>query len=509
MSSELMARQRLATDFPFYARHALTILTKDGGHRPLRLNTAQGRLHDRLSEQKRRRGKVRAIVLKARQWGCSTYVEARYYWLTTHHRGLQAFILTHEQASTDALFAMARRFHDHCPAPVKPEAGTASAKALTFSRLDSGYRVGTAGSRAVGHGQTIHLFHGSEVARWPNGPDHMAGIIQAVPDGPGSEIILESTANGIGGVFHNLWRAAERGESDYEAIFVPWFAHDAYRAPPPDDWRAPPAWAEYGRWHGLAPDQLYWAWHKNSALADAAGAAADRPFWQFREQYPATADEAFQASGHDSFIHPDQIMAARKARIEDQSHAPSVLGIDIARGGGDVTRVIDRQGRVAGYGVDAVIDSDDLMDVTGRIGRIIARHRPDHVFIDATGLGVGVFDRLRELGHSRVSAVNFGARASNAGAYANKRAEMWAALKDWLNEGADIPDDDSLAADLQAPGYGFDSQSRLLLEKKAEIKARTGQSPDAGDALALTFAEPVFKTAPQADRAVTAYDIFR
>lgn len=507
MEGEALVRHTLATDFPFYARHALTILDKGGGHTPLALNAAQQLVHDRLEAQRLETGRVRAIILKARQWGCSTYVEARFYWRATHHRGTQAFILTHEQASTDALFAMARRFHEHCPGPVKPHTGAASAKGLTFDRLDSGYRVGTAGSRAVGHGQTIHLFHGSEVARWPNAGDHMAGIIQAVPDAAGSEIVLESTANGVGGVFHNLWRAAERGESEYQAIFVPWFVHDGYRAPPPTDWTPPEAWAAYGRWHDLAPDQLYWAWRKNSALADAAGEQTDAPFWQFQEQYPATADEAFQAQGTESFLNPAHVIQARKARVTDQSRAALVLGVDIARGGGDVTRVMDRQGRSAGHLVNETIDSRDLMDVTGKVGRLIARHHPDHVFIDATGLGAGVYDRLKELGHNRVSAVNFGARASDGEAYANKRAEMWAVMKDWLADGADIPDDDALAGDLLAPGYRYDSNSRLLLEKKADIKARTGRSPDAGDALALTFAEPVLRHTTQADRALTDYDV--
>ncbi len=73
---------------------------------------------------------------------------------------------------------------------------------MVFDALDSGYRVGTAGTEGVGRSETIQYFHGSEVAYWKNADSHMSGILQAVPEEDGTEIILESTANGIGGLFY-------------------------------------------------------------------------------------------------------------------------------------------------------------------------------------------------------------------------------------------------------------------------------------------------------------------
>jgi hypothetical protein len=166
------------------------------------LNAAQVYLHGQLEDQRARTGKVRALVLKGRQQGISTYIGGRYYWRVTHSRGIRVFILTHEQDATDNLFGMVERFHDHCPAAVKPITGAANAKELDFSRLESGYKVGTAGAKAVGRSQTVQLFHGSEVAFWPNAPTHFAGVVQAIPDLPGTEIILENSANGVGGEFH-------------------------------------------------------------------------------------------------------------------------------------------------------------------------------------------------------------------------------------------------------------------------------------------------------------------
>jgi hypothetical protein len=146
--------------------------------------------HAEIEEHAKRNGRVRVLIPKARQHGCSTYVGARFYHKATHARGQQVFILTHEQDATDNMFDMAVRFHDHCPELVKPHTGASNAKQLSFDRLDSGYTVGTAGSKAVGRSKTLQLFLGSETAFWPHPADHFAGVMQAVPDLPGTEIIL-------------------------------------------------------------------------------------------------------------------------------------------------------------------------------------------------------------------------------------------------------------------------------------------------------------------------------
>ena len=167
---------------------------------------------------------------------------------------------------------------------------------------------------------------------------------------------------------------AERGESGYQLIFIPWFWHDEYRSDAPSDWRAPDAFAEYGDVHSL-----------------------------------------------------------------------------------------------------------------------------DRVFIDVTGLGAGIYDRLNETGYSRVvRAVNFAQKPYKPDQYRNKRAEMWDELRQWLEDpaGVQVPDDDKLHGDLCAPVWGkgatkHDSNGRLVLEPKDHIRERLGISPDGGDAAALTFAFPV------------------
>ncbi|HAL41650.1 MAG TPA: hypothetical protein DCP57_04325, partial [Gammaproteobacteria bacterium] len=101
-----LTRQRLKDDFDFYSRNCLSVRSKSGEVKRLQLNRAQRFIHDCIEQQKKETGQVRAIVLKGRQQGVSTYVEGRYYWQTTHRKGVRAFILTHEADSTAALFEM-------------------------------------------------------------------------------------------------------------------------------------------------------------------------------------------------------------------------------------------------------------------------------------------------------------------------------------------------------------------------------------------------------------------
>src|ERR671916_435338 len=89
------------------------------------------------------------------------------------------------------------------------------------------------GTKGVGRSSTIQLFHGSEVAFWPFAETHAAGVLQAVPDVEGTEVILESTANGLGNFFHQKWSDADSGIGAFETIFVPWYWQEEYSRPAP------------------------------------------------------------------------------------------------------------------------------------------------------------------------------------------------------------------------------------------------------------------------------------
>jgi len=481
-AKEREIRQRLKNDFQHYAHKCLKIRTKSGQVVPLELNEAQLYIHKLVEEQRAKTGKVRAIVLKGRQQGCSTYIEGRFYWRVSHTRGVRAFILTHEEEATNNLFELANRYHENCPALVKPSTSASNAKELHFDKLDAGYKVGTAGNKAVGRSSTVQLFHGSEVGFWPNAQQHAAGILQAIPDEPGTEIFKESTANGVGNYFHKEWQDAEAGLSEYIAIFVPWFWSKEYRKAVPEGFTLDAEETQYKDAYGLDLEQMAWRRAKIIELKDPI---------LFKQEYPATAAEAFQVSGADPFIKADLVLVARKAEAE--IHGERKLGVDPARFGDDRTSICFRQGRKVQW--IRSYSKKSTMEVVGLVRKAIEEVKAEQCAIDVGGLGAGVYDRLLELvgpEECDVVQVNSSESPYDAKKYTNKRAEMWGEVKEWLlNQPAQIPDTDELQADLTQIRYSYDSNNALKMERKEDMKKRGFRSPDMADALGLTFAKPL------------------
>lgn len=489
--------QRLKDDFEHYALKCLKIRTKNGSIEPFTLNKAQKYIHQKLEEQKSATGKVRALILKGRQQGCSTLIGARFIHKTTYNKGTQTFILTHALDATQNLFKMAKRFYEHLPDVVKPEIATSNSKELIFGSLDSGYKLGTAENKNVGRSSTIQLLHGSEVGFWNNAADHAVGVMQAVPNASGTEIIMESTANGVGNYFHQQWQLAEAGQSEFIAIFVPWYWQDEYVTPLWSNFVRTSKEEELVAAYGLTDEQLFWRRAKIIELS-VNGMDGEKAFAQ---EYPSNSTEAFQLTGEDSFIGSELVMQARKTEVE--KYGPLVLGVDPARFGDDRTGIIRRQGRKA-FGLESYTKKD-TMEITGIVHSIIEREQPVKVFVDAGGLGAGVVDRLIDLGHKDiVVAVNSGESPLDNKKYYNKRAEMWALCKEWLQmTPCQIPDNDALHSDLCGIRYKVDSNSRLVMEQKADMKKRGVRSPDLADALILTFARPISALETGSNKALT------
>ena len=194
------------------------------------------------------------------------------------------------------------------------------------------------------------------------------------------------------------------------------------------------------------------------------------------------------AAGEDQLIGLGLVEEAcrRNYREIDVHAAPRVLGVDIARFGDDSTVFVPRQGLIC-Y-PPKVFKGLDNMAITGHLVEAIRRWKPDAVFIDV-GAGTGVIDRMRQLSFD-VNETNFASKATDP-RYANKRAEMWFRIKEWLGQGGCVPDLVELKQDLTAPNYKFDASNRYILESKGDMRKRLLRSPDIGDALALTFAEHV------------------
>ena len=498
------AAKRLRDDLELYSRECLKIRVKrpdgsDGGIHPLRLNASQRYLHERIEAHKAKHGKVRIRVLKSRQVGISTYIAARFFHRATHSKGVRCFILTHLDDATDNLFGMVRRFHDMLPDEVKPSTSSASAKELSFDVLHSGYKVGTAGSKAIGRSDTIQLFHGSEQAFWPNADEHSSGIGQAIADAPGTEDIRESTANGIGGSFHSEWVASEKGKSEFENVFIPWFLHEEYSKAAPADWHPPEKFEALAATYNLTREQLYWAWLKNREFSASGGTDPDQFSWKFQREYPSNSVEAFMTSGENHFIPPEAVVKARKAKLS--GYGPLILGVDPSWGGADTMGMVDRQGRVMGANVnESYITNRDNRVNAGRVVQVVKQLKAKglplrKVCIDCSG-GGGLYDIVRDqLGDELVVGVAFGDPAYDTEHYANRRAEMWDQMRQWFNDpaGVRIPDEDEFQRDINCTAWGSGMthqrpNGQLVLEPKDKIKVRLKRSPDKGDAAALTFA---------------------
>lgn len=192
--------------------------------------------------------------------------------------------------------------------------------------------------------------------------------------------------------------------------------------------------------------------------------------------------------------------ASRRSAVEVlYVDEPRVLGVDVARMGDDRSVFFLRQGPIAFR--PKVFRELDTMATADQVAFFVSRNPVDAIFIDMGGVGAGVYDRCKQLGLN-VIGIDFGGNALDKQRYANRRAEMWLKMADWVKSRGCIPADAELMGELTAPTYHFDKHGRHLIESKDEIKERLGKSPDIADGLALTFAAPVQRLAAGERRGV-------
>lgn len=189
---------------------------------------------------------VRYIILKARQMGLSTVIEALCFWWTTTHKYVNSVIIAHKKKAAKNLYKMFRRFYDNAHQYFRPTRKYNTKDDLTFDISDESkeeFRVNHPGKtppglqseiqtmvagEGEGRSDTILFFHGSEVAFWDKGSDVLSSALQAIPLFPETFAFLESTANGVGGYFFDEWQFAKKGESAFKPLFFAWHEHPEY-----------------------------------------------------------------------------------------------------------------------------------------------------------------------------------------------------------------------------------------------------------------------------------------
>ena len=486
---------RLRDDYPLFAAECLKIRPKDVIATPivpLVFNRTQMHVHAAAEAQLARTGRVRLLIGKGRKTTVSTYVAGRGFHRAVFNRGVSVQIMAHQQDTSDELFDMVKRFYEHMPR--RPVTSLDNAKELEFSNLDSRIAVTTAGSKQTGRGKTPLFLQWSEAAHSQYAATHFAGIVQSVPDVPGSEIWIETTGDGPMGAYYEHWKDAERGLGDYMALFAPWYWTEEYARPISEGFTLDKDERDYQALHGLTLEQMCWRRAKLVELKDPV---------LFHREYPATADEMFRTSDDRSYIDPESVLRAQ--RTEKEGFGALVIGVDPSRFGDDRFSVAWRRGRKVSR-----IESRNKIGTTEALAwlrDIIDADKPDMMFLDAGGGGDRLFDILESWGKPYsecIKLVNFGGKpmteiiierdGTKRPGPANRRAEMWMRSREWLEQesGVDLPDQPGLLSDACAPRYTYRTTDQALqLESKEKMRARGIPSPDEWDAIVLTFAEPV------------------
>lgn len=292
--------KRYEESFNEFAKEQIQIITKDAtqGFVPFKFNRAQEIITEKLEEQRKKTGRVRAIILKARQQGISTYCAGRVFWKSYFSPHARSVVMAHDSATSDALFNMSKNLIKNMQGELSPEEHRSNAKEIiikspSFKDKDAvaSYRLYTAGSPEAGRGTTPTIAHLSEVAFWQHDEKILAGLFQGISQAAGTEVILESTANGAQGEFYRLWKGAVAGENEYLPIFLPWFLTPEYQREAPENMELSIEEETLQEKYDLSLDQLYWR-----RLKIAEGGEL-----KFKQEYPSSADEAFIISGSNVF----------------------------------------------------------------------------------------------------------------------------------------------------------------------------------------------------------------
>jgi hypothetical protein len=345
-------RTRLAYDFPFFAEYCLKIVPKKRslGIIPFTLNSEQRRLDDALEEQRLRGEPPRAIVLKSRRIGFSTYTQGKLLQHVTQHPNREALVVAQNKDTAGALFGIGQLMYQYLPPDpdlgIKPQIASRRRKnELHFgnkSQLDadmgniginSRLRVDTAQEAEAGRGNTYTAVHASEVAFWPDIETKLLGLLSAVPTDEDTLVILESTANG-NNFFRDLWDAAVDGTSGYVPFFAPWqedvenvrpFLNDDDRAGFEKQIGSGPYGEEEPELlerFSLSSEQLHWRrWRIDQP--DIGG-----DLRKFHQEFPAYPEQAFISTGSHVFDQRRvQMFVDRTLKVTDPKTGGPKLGI--------------------------------------------------------------------------------------------------------------------------------------------------------------------------------------
>lgn len=258
---------------------------------------AQSQFVDDVERQYNAGKPVRTIILKARQLGMSTAAAGIVYNWAFLHPGMNGLVAAHEVGPAENLFQKVKLFWETWPFAQYYEAKYSTRHQLQWLETRSNIQVASAKNLQSGRGSTLHAVHLSEFAFYPNPEMLMTGLNQTIPQQHGTIVIIESTANGVGNLFHEMWDDAENGRSDYSPLFFPWWRHYEYQQQTTLSNKL--ELNPYERWLlkiGASFENIQW---RRWAVANLN----QNDEQAFMQEYPATPEEAFISSGQPIFPH--------------------------------------------------------------------------------------------------------------------------------------------------------------------------------------------------------------
>lgn len=275
--------------------------------------------------------------MKARQEGFSSFIDALITLECLFKENLRCVLIAHDRLSTQVLFDRVKFYVENLRGGMRPDFGRQSRREIYFRNTNSTFYIGTAGYEEFGRGDCIHRLHCSEVASWPNPVELISGLFQAVPED--GTIWIESTAKGRGNWYHSTCMKALEGRGSFKLHFFPWFADPTYRKPAAiREKDLTEEERELVAKFGVDMDQLQWRRDKieemdNSEMLFGANL--------FPQEYPATPEEAFLATGQSVFgyipgydkdpVHQDRFLTLYENPIKACQYC---IGADVGTGVG-------------------------------------------------------------------------------------------------------------------------------------------------------------------------------
>lgn len=303
-------RARCEQDYLYLAATYLHVKAKDQiGLPTLRLNAVQRRLHEVAEAQVRRTGKVRLVVGKPRQVGCSVYWQSRTFHQTAFADNRNAIMIAHDEPAAVEIFSVTKGYYDALPPPLKPRTRHDAKMRMVFDGRNSKILSAHAANVHVAIGQMNHIVHMTEAARYPHPEQVWDALAPQISQAAGPEgysmVVIESTSWIGGEWFKAFAEDARAGRNEYEFLFIPWFHHHAYTAPVPRGFQPTAEERELKRQYHLTDGQLVW---RRQAIAN------------FRAN-PLLFQQSYPNDWESSWVLPKGAMRVFQDDVLDRLHA--------------------------------------------------------------------------------------------------------------------------------------------------------------------------------------------